>query len=615
MLKRVAGVVLLLSLMGCGRIEAFFLDPHEKVLQAFPLSAAAERALESLRRLPAPDGAALPAGVADEGELIRTRSMVCAAPISIAAWDRAPDLKERLRDKACFEREDAQLAQTLQLRAVARMLRTGDLVAAGPIREGAEIAVKPSLMGVDIAESANVLVAFASDGSVEVLDANDGRKLHSLTTGVMAGTRAALSPNGRLLAVPQQPRLLRVLSTETGETVWESAQSTSLVRWLPEVDAAVTLSQESNAAQTLDLLTGETRPLLPSEPGLQWAWRLPGEPPRYLFAGRQTLMVIEFSRDERGTLKANTAQRWPLDRSRAYGDRPALMQEGQRLVHRDASAIRWFDLRDGSQGAWELDSNSLQSLQKLNENQLLLRARVDSQGVKAFVVDVRNGQVGELPNPQGRQVFMPLSHRSVAAQRVHQALVFRHEVASENPRSMDDLIAQANLARQLVQLARATGVGTGAGAGFAGLTAPAAAPMIANLPPNARVVAVGVYEGGGERTANAQAWPAARRPGTVRVTVLPDSAPLVLVLSSYEPVNWLVSNQNGRRIAAVLVAGHHQGRVFGVEPVAPVEIGRHYAHELGSPGYAKLQQAVSAYVGRPINLFQGRYQGSEFSVR
>ena len=88
----------------------------------------------------------------------------------------------------------------------------------------------------------------------------------------------------------------------------------------------------------------------------------------------------------------------------------------------------------------------------------------------------------------------------------------------------------------------------------------------------------------------------------------------MLVLASYESVNWSVVN-NGARVSAVLLSGYHPSTVNGLGNVPVLRIGTAYAYSTGGTAYARLRQAVSQYTGaREIRSFQGTYTGTEFSV-
>jgi hypothetical protein len=136
------------------------------------------------------------------------------------------------------------------------------------------------------------------------------------------------------------------------------------------------------------------------------------------------------------------------------------------------------------------------------------------------------------------------------------------------------------------------------------------APMLADIPPNADVSVLGVYQAEQEGRQGA----AGRTPGTISVTLGSGSTPLVLVLSSYEPVRWVVSNPAGRRVAAVLMSSYHPSELVGLPGVQVLRIGQQYAYKLDSREYAALKESIARYVAAPVRTFQGMYQAKRFSV-
>jgi len=143
------------------------------------------------------------------------------------------------------------------------------------------------------------------------------------------------------------------------------------------------------------------------------------------------------------------------------------------------------------------------------------------------------------------------------------------------------------------------------------VTPSAVLPGLGDVPRDAQIHIVGVYEGeGGAAPAGSTAHPIRN----VRVRARASSRPMVLVLASYEPVNWIVTN-SGARIAAVLLSGYHASNVTGVGNAAVLRIGREYAYEPNTDGYVRLRKAVAQYAGeREVRSFQGTYTGADFTV-
>ena len=129
------------------------------------------------------------------------------------------------------------------------------------------------------------------------------------------------------------------------------------------------------------------------------------------------------------------------------------------------------------------------------------------------------------------------------------------------------------------------------------------------LADGATIEGVGVYQGAGARLE-----PGHRPRGTVEVRVRRGARPVLLVLTSYEPVEWKIVPESGARIAGVLIGGYHPSFVTGAGPVRVQQIGRDYAYQRDGEAYQKLQTLVTQLVGRPIGPYQARYEASSFTV-
>jgi hypothetical protein len=138
-------------------------------------------------------------------------------------------------------------------------------------------------------------------------------------------------------------------------------------------------------------------------------------------------------------------------------------------------------------------------------------------------------------------------------------------------------------------------------------------PLVRDLPADVRVEAVGVYEG--QRPPGpTPRHNAVRTPRPVDLTIGATDRPLMLVLSSHEPVIWRITAGAGARVGHILLSGHGESAVVGLRGVEVTRIGGAYAYQLGAGGYAQLNGQVLQYVGRSIERFQGGYTGTSFSI-
>jgi hypothetical protein len=146
-------------------------------------------------------------------------------------------------------------------------------------------------------------------------------------------------------------------------------------------------------------------------------------------------------------------------------------------------------------------------------------------------------------------------------------------------------------------------------------------PMLRGVADDAAVEAVGVYQGrpappvagaGGSLTYGPAAGP--RKPRPVNVIVGSTERPVILVLSSSEPVEWLITQSADARVKHILMSGAHDSVIVNRRPIEITKIGDAVAYELRSSGYAALENLVRQYLGKGIDRFQGTYAGTEFYV-
>lgn len=101
-------------------------------------------------------------------------------------------------------------------------------------------------------------------------------------------------------------------------------------------------------------------------------------------------------------------------------------------------------------------------------------------------------------------------------------------------------------------------------------------------------------------------------------------APLILALSSYEPIHWTVSAAQGARIERIILNGYHPQRVTAPEGI-PVENRSGSGNWLGAYAYAwpaasggsntpALVSALESLTSTQLSSFAGCYQGTSFKL-
>ena len=134
--------------------------------------------------------------------------------------------------------------------------------------------------------------------------------------------------------------------------------------------------------------------------------------------------------------------------------------------------------------------------------------------------------------------------------------------------------------------------------------------------PDPEVHVVGVYEAASSRNHT-------NAPAKVRVTYT--GGPIVLVLTSYEPVAWDVELADGVQVQTAIVCGYYRQEVRGLPESVPVLNNSHeggsqgprfYCYSKTSDGYSALLKGVRELSGLEVTSFQGayRYPGTPFLI-
>ncbi len=113
--------------------------------------------------------------------------------------------------------------------------------------------------------------------------------------------------------------------------------------------------------------------------------------------------------------------------------------------------------------------------------------------------------------------------------------------------------------------------------------------------------------------------------GTGRIEIKGDiTQPINLVLSSYEPTNWVLFGEGLGAVASVLVNGYHDSFVTGIDASKVVDrtgLGNYFAacafkwpSDTGGCNTPGLIAGVEAHYGSAVTSFTGIYHGKGFVV-
>lgn len=596
MLRSFVLLAALLCLGGCDRMSAAFTPATDRINAAFPLPDELQTASTRLFASLEADKPAKQVTADQLGQLLKVRALTCTATSPVGRFDTAANIKSKVADLTCFRQQDAQLDEWIAVRRIGMALRDA------PVYPLAPLPAKGLLP--NFAENVSTVLA-ASDANVMVVRGHQrftavqlpgGKQFSSFPVPEQTSRQPSLSPNGRLLAVPVG-KGLRILEVATGNLLWSTEKYSDVIAWLPQLEVVVLTQAGTSSPQFMDARRGTLEPYPAAEKSLTWS--LPMDGGKLLVGSPTTVSLMRHARGVNDAMDIVPVRQWTLPGYRSPGTLPHLMNQGKKLVYARGSEVGWLNLETGEQGAWQVFGSG-STIAKVSDTSILFDSRMPgaTPGTTAGtqVLDVEKMLIANAKDLDARdgQLFS-LAPRTGYLKRSNNAVVIGGSVEGENPTDLERLIADAQLAQQLAKL-----------------NEPRVKPLLDNVPEDARLSVIGVYEpevstvrsgGGGNKT------------GNIKVNVGPGKTPVVLALSSYEPVTWVISNSSGRKISAILLSGYYESTVAGQGNAQVLKIGRTHAYSMDGPDYVRLKQDLARYVSNPVTSFQGGYKGREFMVQ
>ena len=654
MIRLACLLALSMALTGCNQLRAVLLSQTEKVNLAFPVAedlvTAHNSFFSSLE-----EGSSKSVLAGQYAALLKIRGLTCSGTASIGLFDTTAVIKAKISDTACFKEQDAKLAEWIGIQRFVAALQKPALVPLSPLQSRAVIAIPESISSMVVARSANVIVLRASKPKFMVMQVPGGKIINSFDAPAEAYRPPALSPNGRVLAMPIGSSALWLVDTETGVTLWKTTKFSDVTAWLPEVAATVLSGTGNSVPMLLDHIKAsiEAYPVTVQRP--TWSVPLAAASARYALGTGRNIAVVDHSRSVEGAITVTPVKQLTLTGQGVSSSGPVLMGNGKKLVFVSVRDLGWIDIETGAQGVWNtsfLGSTLNNGPAKVSETAIYLDVNLPGTPTASRLFDIEKETLSGVQGGDSNEgLLLSLAPRQGYLRRGSAALVIGNDVVAEGePQLLEKIVSDAQLAQQLAKLnaetqqqqllqqmqqqvqnpylasmsaadrerymdhllrqSRGSGSVTGAteiGAAYRG-SAPGAKPLLTDVSPDAKVSFIGVYE-----ASSTTPMPSGARIGGIRVNVMPGSTPLVLVLTSYEPVRWTINSGN-RKISAILLSGNEQSSVISPGGAQIVKIGSSYAYKMDGPGYASVKQAVARYVSNPVQAFQGGYKGQDFSV-
>lgn len=541
------------------------------------------------------------------------RALTCAGGYKPSVLHSKDKVRQSLTNRRCFEEYDRSTLQWLGIRRLAILLN------APPLRDVSEtpvaiFATSSNVNAIKFARSASIAVA-TSNKSVEVIDMATGKSLFIDKELPRHPSFIAVSNNGRVFAVGDSEAGIVLRSAEDGDSL-QILPDYQRIEWL-DATVAVALLRTNRGAELIDISRDTREPIKGEEPGVTRIVPLGDAAGTFLLCGYRSISKYRLERN------GSTAQAQLIDRKNGppmpWSENVSdLTSDGKYFIQ--ASNDLWVTnletLETEQISLKPLSTRSATSLTSPSEVLLQVASTGSSQKSIVYSLTDRNFAVvedEELSPAQGyaaaRTAYVPAFGKVVAITGSTVKVIEDLKRGSRySPEAFGQLIAEEQrLEMQKNAIAAAQRAGYSASEVVNGVAVKDG--PIAILAKNATVEGIGVYESA--RGSHGIGKP--RVAGDVNVYIQGSGGPVILVLSSYEPVNWRVTGAVSK-VKAVLLSGYYDSTVSGTGDVRVTKIGNNYAYESGSAGYRSLQNEVIGWTGKTIETFQGKYSGSTFMV-
>lgn len=545
------------------------------------------------------------------------RALSCAKNYDPSRHASLDEERGKLNDRTCFREQDESIGQWLVLLRVGLELAKPAL---RPVPAAAPrfIASEERLNGGAFAQEAGVAALAGANRTLQVVDLGSGQRI--LKDKLTDNAKVQISFNGRIVMSNKGSQQISFRNAENGDEIGQlSGISNGALVWLDRERAVY--SREINKRQRALLVNfrdGSETELPHSR--VMAAFSVPNSPGQYILYTDKGMSKMEVtSRD------GNTAVAIVGEDQRAYNNwgRAPLAQtaDGRFLVAPAQAGLTVLDTESMSTKAVDLGPGSSVQMVVATEDadkvmlRLITPASATSSPYRDYLYTLSAGNLTPLESPaSGDLTYVPALKALLV---FNNDRITRYEaVAAGDPIGVDQFAADRRMA-QIQRQMDSMQYPLPPESGTLSLSRPqppappsaGSAPVLAGLPGNARIEAIGVYQGIRSPRQRAGEVPA------IPVRVHNTGRPLVLVLSSYESVTWQVQADAGVKIVAVLLSGYKSSTVQGTGDARIMSLGTHYAYEPTGTQYEELSMAVLRTTGRRIHNMQGAYEGREFAIR
>ena len=542
----------------------------------------------------------------------KVRALTCAKGYSPSLVQSRDAIAKHLTDQKCFDDYDRETVEWLKGRRLSRLLTAGPLRAV-PSTPVDIFATAGGINQIRFAADAPIAVC-TSNNTVEVLDIGSGTSIFLDSKLSQHPSAVAIAPNGRVFAVGGTNGL-SLRDSENGEVLFDLPDYQKFT-WL-DSETGIAIKRNQAAVDLIDFASNGRAVAVRGVDAMPMrVLPLPGAQHEFVLSSYNSAARYALKRDADGVQAVLLSQ---------MAGPPMSWSDGTGEATTDNA---WFV--QASKDLWITNLNTLQTERVVldllyaravgptpNPDEVLLfpsnssvRPMVFSISNRTFAI-VEDDQLTAMPGYSAlRTVFIPSLERVAVVtgskvKMLHElkrgpsyGLETLAQLLSEERRMQQEKEARAVAAREGFQLDRVVdGI-------------PVARGPLLSVAQDAQIEAVGVYES----TSGSHGSGKPRIPGVVTVVLQRSAKPIVLVLSSYEPVLWKITGARSANLKAVLLSGYSPSSVSGADGIQVVDIGKYYAYERNGSGFAALQREVVKRSGKSIETFQGKYSGASFIV-
>jgi hypothetical protein len=592
------------ALTGCEKLTDTFDSLENRINAAYPLPVKVNSLATTLST-----EVADPEFAKAWASRLRARALQCGAKADIGRFDTREVVRSKLQDDTCFSVADKALKNWLSIRQMGWLLSLPPLVPFEEAKGSTPVAVGSAFVGEDrYSAGSNVLLSEQGErNQIRAIALPENRVLSKVEYKDVLDS-SWVSTNGRLVALNFR-NYVDFYNVSTGDFIWRSEDARRVVADLPGLHLAVLQREPYGELRTLNLISGEIEDH-PTAGGLGEAHLISASESELFLVCGGIFTRFSYSRDaSTGRITANPVAQWPTVRT-ADIKNAVMTEDKKRVVYATKSGVSWLDLTTGAVETIDFLNATVGPVVKLNNDEFLISVRNGSQGTSVRLLNIDRRTIARVPSLPDNSQLQSFESRATFGRRLDGTLTLERTASAVDPIPIDQFLAEVHLREQLKKLQESQLANERISVP-AGVVAPPSA-LMKDIPANATVHVIGVYEG--QKAVAAAPGGNGHPIGTVRVRLKPANTPIVLVLTSYEPVSWVIES-NGRTIAAVLLSGYHPSQVIGEGTASVVRIGQNHAYQVGSPGFRQIEKDIARYTTNPVALFQGTYSGSEFSVK